>query len=62
MRKYVSIGAAMMVGAVIGREKKYPALQKIHKVPMEYGVTEAFKNANLEKPRAIPKNEVEEVE
>lgn len=26
MRKYVSLGAAMMVGAVIGREKKSPQL------------------------------------
>ena len=37
MRKYVSIATAMMVGAVIGREKKHPALQKIHRVPREHG-------------------------
>ena len=59
MRKYVSLGAAMMVGAVIAREKKSPALQKIHRVPMEYEVTEAFKKAHLERPTVIPKNVIE---
>ena len=55
MRKYVSLGAAMMVGAVIAREKKSP-LQKIHRLPMEYEATNAFKNAHLERATVIPKN------
>jgi hypothetical protein len=59
MRKYVSLGAAMMVGAVIAREKKSPALQKIHRVPMEYDATEAFKKAHLERATVIPNNEIE---
>ena len=53
MRKYVSITTAMMVGAVIGREKKHPALQKIHRVPREHGSADAFKNAHLDKPIVI---------
>ena len=62
MRKYVSLGAAMMVGAVIAREKKSPALQKIHRVPMEYEATEAFKKAHLERATVIPNNKIKEVE
>jgi hypothetical protein len=54
MRKYVSLGTALMVGAVIGREKKSPALQKVRGVPVEYEAVEAFKNAHLSKPTIIP--------
>jgi uncharacterized protein (DUF1786 family) len=61
MRKYVSLGAAMMVGAVIAREKK-SSLQKIHRLTMEYEATNAFKNAHLERATAIPKNDIVEVE
>ncbi len=59
MRKYVSLGAAMMVGAVIGREKKSPALKNIHREPMKYEADEAFINVHLEKPAVIPKNRFE---
>ena len=62
MRKYVSLGAALMVGAVIGREKKSPALQKVRRVPVEYEAAEELKNAHLSMPTVIPKNETEEIE
>jgi hypothetical protein len=44
----------LMVGAVIGREKKSPALQKVRRVPVEYEAAEALKNAHLSMPTVIP--------
>jgi hypothetical protein len=50
MRKYVSLGAAMMVGAVIGREKKS---QSYSTTEMNQ-IAQIAKNTHLERPMAIP--------
>ena len=62
MRKYVSLGTAMMVGAVIGREKKSPVLQRNQRVSTEFEAAETLKAAHLEKPALIPKHEIEDFE
>jgi hypothetical protein len=62
MRKYVSLGTAMMVGAVIGREKKSPVLQRNQRVSTEFEAAETLKAAHLDKPALIPKHEIEDFE
>jgi len=54
MRKYVSLGAAMMVGAVIGKEKKYAVLTKSYSTTEKEHLAEIVKNTHLERPMAIP--------
>ena len=54
MRKYVSLGAAMMVGAVIGKEKKSPVLTKSNSPTEKEQLAEIVKNTHLERPMAIP--------
>ena len=57
MRKYVSLGAAMMMGVVIGKEKSIPALSPARSIPKNVQLPEIVKNAHLERPVKIPHNE-----
>ena len=52
MRKFVSLGAAMMMGVVVGREQRSPTLQKRHSVLAD--LPDTIKQAHLEKPVALP--------
>ena len=50
MRKYVSLGAAMMFGVVIARDHKKPSLTNARAVPQDVQVAQQIKDAHLEKP------------
>ena len=57
MRKFVSLSAAMMMGAVIGKkENAIPALERAKVLLNEAKLAEIAKTVHLERPVKIPGN------
>jgi hypothetical protein len=57
MRKYVSLGAAMMMGVVVSKKPSLSYSHGISHNETPKDVREAVKNSHLERPTKIPKNE-----